>query len=622
METQFKERELNLDLKPKKRYDISPIRKQIEESEINFMIKDHREKLISKRKEFIKNYRKKQRLLSQLESSKKKEKNNINMNKISIEYIKNLEDPVSRIIYLRNYFFSDNSIIDINFIKNNFIFLKDCFKNYNKYLFDYENKNISAQIKLNKYIIYSILLLLFEPESNPIINEIDFEFMSNINNFCFFYLKLNDNIIKENITFYLYILFLLNNLVSIYPDEELMKACINFKSIIKLYIDIFFPFSKTNNNNDNIYELDLFDLLEFSFLKLMENCINKMNLYDRDLEELYENILSLIYYNFYNNEQKLLIYGLECLTRVNNSYEFLMENISYNKFLLTAVDEIIINFKNNSNINNEFFLIKAKLILELYLRKLYYFLNDNNENEIITDNANLFLKEDFFLFFKNCLYYFSSFEDQNKQINQYELKIIIKLLKIIDLIFKILVKNIYSKIDDKFIKSIEKIFCSYFINEINSSLYNIIMNIFFYFVKSEDKSSNKICNLIIKIFNSIYPLKELNLTKSDSDLLQLQLNLIERINIHRKILIYLNLENYPFLSKNLLDLANKILVFTEQYDIHSNNKNCILDRIKKDLKELNVFYEIENIEVDGDINLRLVAEAINNQYFRVLTDIN
>ena len=115
-----------------------------------------------------------------------------------------------------------------------------------------------------------------------------------------------------------------------------MKACINFKEIIQLYTNKYFPFCINKNNyNNNINDFDKFELLEFTFLKLIENCINCMNLNDNDLAELYECLLSLIYYNYYNNELKLLIYGLECLTRVNNSYEFLIfiSLVYKNKFL-------------------------------------------------------------------------------------------------------------------------------------------------------------------------------------------------------------------------------------------------------------------------------------------------
>ena len=617
------QKELNLEFKDKKRYTISPIRNKIGDSEVNYIIKDHREKLISKRKEFIKNYRKKQRLLCFMESSQKNGNNIINKKEITIEDIKDIEDPVSRIISLKNFIYSDNSKIDINFINENIIFLKQCFKDYNKYLFDYNNKNISSQIKLNKYIIYSILLFLFEPEINPIIEEFDYDFMSNINDFCLYYLKSNDKYIKENISFYLYILFLLNNLVVIYPEEELMKACINFKEIIQLYTNKYFPFCINKNNyNNNINDFDKFELLEFTFLKLIENCINCMNLNDNDLAELYECLLSLIYYNYYNNELKLLIYGLECLTRVNNSYDFLMKNSTYNNFLITAMNEIINLLKINQNINNEFILIKNKLILELYLKKLSYVLNIDNNNEILIENGDLFLKEEFFIFFNNYLYYYSSLNDKKEEIKTYDLKIIIKILKIIDCIFQILVKNVYQNINNLFIKSIEKIFCNYFINETNFSLYNIILNIFLYFVKLEDKYSIKLCNLIINIFNTIFPLEKINFTKNDSYLFQVQKFLIETIKIHRKIMIYLNDENYPFLTKNLLEFVNKILFFTEQYDIFDNKKNNFFDKIKKDLKELNVFYEIENIEIEGDTNFRLIAEEINNKYFRILTNIN
>ena len=252
------------------------------------------------------------------------ENKNSNNNNISIETIKNMIDPISRIIAFKKYIFLNNSTIDINFINNNINILKEWLNDYKKYLFDYDNKNISKQIIINRYIIYIILSLLFEPEINPLMDEFDYEFLYNINNFCFFYLKMsNDNQnIKENIILYLYILFLLNNLICVHPDEELIKATIVIKNILQLFYFKFFSFVYNNNNNnnnnnninkkivnnnENINECNKYELLEFSFLKLIENCCLYLHLNDNDIKELLNILLSFLYYNYYNNNIKLLI---------------------------------------------------------------------------------------------------------------------------------------------------------------------------------------------------------------------------------------------------------------------------------------------------------------------------
>ena len=108
------------------------------ENDINFIMKDHREQLISKRKEFIQNYRKKQRLLSLMESStyiNDKINNNKNSyDKIKIEDIKENPDPISRIILLKKYIYINSPEININFINKNFNIIKEWFKDYKKYL--------------------------------------------------------------------------------------------------------------------------------------------------------------------------------------------------------------------------------------------------------------------------------------------------------------------------------------------------------------------------------------------------------------------------------------------------------------------------------------------------------
>jgi hypothetical protein len=56
-------------------------------------LNEYREDLISKRKEFIQNYRKKQRLLSLIESKDKL--NNDENNYITLEDIETMPDPIS-----------------------------------------------------------------------------------------------------------------------------------------------------------------------------------------------------------------------------------------------------------------------------------------------------------------------------------------------------------------------------------------------------------------------------------------------------------------------------------------------------------------------------------------------
>ena len=156
MDEHYQNIDSNILSNTRKRYDISPIKYKADNYGVNFMLKKHREQLISKRKEFIQNYRKKQRLLTLMESNNEN-KNNYN-NNISIETIKNMIDPISRIIVFKKYIFLNNSTIDINFINNNINILKEWLNDYKKYLFDYDNnKNISKQIIINRYIIYIIL---------------------------------------------------------------------------------------------------------------------------------------------------------------------------------------------------------------------------------------------------------------------------------------------------------------------------------------------------------------------------------------------------------------------------------------------------------------------------------
>ena len=156
---------------------INPIETENNKSIDSFIIKERREQLISKRKEFIQNHRKKQRLLSQIE----KDNYNIDLNfkndinNLTINDIEKDPDPISRIILIKLYFQSNLSKIDLNFINININIIKSIFSDFKKVLFDYtNNNNITYQIKINRYIIYCYLFLLFEPELNPLINEFDY----------------------------------------------------------------------------------------------------------------------------------------------------------------------------------------------------------------------------------------------------------------------------------------------------------------------------------------------------------------------------------------------------------------------------------------------------------------
>ena len=634
----------------KNKYSISPIKYQPNESEVNIILDHHRNHLISKRKEFILNYRKKQRLLSIIDSKQKINnlKNNIeNDNEIiTIENIKKITDPVSRIICLKQFIFSNNSFIDINFINNNIIFIKECFKDFKKYLFDYENKNVLKQIEININIIYNILSFLFEPETNPIIDELDYEFFFNINNFCLYYLELtNDNNIKDYLILDLYIIFLLNNIIAVYPDEECVKFLINSKNIIQLCYEKFFSFIKNNKNNNtinnnyinNITNMNKFELLEFAFFKLIENCIVFLHLNNTEIEELLWILLSILYYNYYNNNIKLLIYSLECLIAINQS-QLLFDNNAYNNFLITAIDNMIKKYYQIPYIyiNDDIILLKNKLFLKLYLQNLLQFLNLECKNkEKIIQNIDLFFKEDIIIFLKNYLYnFYSNFinpnnTNNNKEIEKIELKTLIKIIKIFDLYFDLLIldenknKNysfIYLSIKNK----IEKFLFSFLIlkdNKIPIALYDIFINIFTYFVKINDKNSIKISCLIINIFNNIFSNRN-DSSKNEQYIFEKQKFLIDN-NIHRKILIFLNEEKYPFIVENLLKFIHNILFFCENYDSNeNNNNNSLYDRIRKDLFDLNVFDETENIEFNSDnINLKIYAENINNNYFRIETKI-
>ena len=122
-----------------------------------------------------------------------------------------------------------------------------------------------------------------EPELNPLINEFDYEFFSNINTFCFYYLNINNNdlIIEDIINLHSYIMLLLNNLIRIHPDVELLKAIFDLKKIIFFIYNKYFYFTKNNdfgtnnikieNDNNNLINLnecgDISELFVLTFLK-------------------------------------------------------------------------------------------------------------------------------------------------------------------------------------------------------------------------------------------------------------------------------------------------------------------------------------------------------------------
>ena len=630
-------------------FHSTPSKFKEDENYINIMVKEHSEALISKRKEFIQNYRKKQRLLTLIESITKSNINNAkDYKEISIEDIKKDPDPISRIIMFKNYIYSNQSGLNINFVNDNINIIRQWFKDYKKYLFNYQNKNLSKQIVINRAIIYNILSLLLEPETNPIMDEIDYEFLFNINNFSFYYFNSaysKDNL-SEKILLYLYILFLLNNLIVIHPDVELIKATIDIRNIINLIYTKFFSFEERKNtlfyqkiqnknssneseNDNNLKFNNKCELFEFTFLKLIENCINYLHLNDNDIKELLSFLLSLVYYNYKNNKIKLFIYSLESLTRVNRSY-LLLQNDFYNNFLLTTLGEFFQNFSKNNN-NKYLFFLKNKLILELYLQRILLFLNSyNNSEKIINKNIEIFLNEEIITLFKKYLYTFYNeviFNKNNKrEITIPEIKIIVKIIKIFCLYFDLISINndsnnnsniIYLNIKNK----IAKFLCSIFIlkNEvIPISLCDIILNIFTYFIKLNEKNSKKICVLVIDLFNNIYTSKNINLYKDDFYFIELQRILInDKINIHRVLLPFLSLDKYPFLIGNMLEFINKTLFFCEQYDNYQKGKTSLFEKINKEYIDLNAFEEIENIECNSiNLNIKIISENILDNFVR------
>ena len=593
------------------------------------IMKERREQLISKRKKFIQNLRNKQRLLSIIETkinnNDKNNTNDLNLDSLEINDIEKEPDPISRIILLKKYFQSNISKIDIKFINNNLILLKSLLSDFKKIIFDYSNNNINDRIIINRSILYNYICLLFEPESNQLISEFDFEFLTNINTFFIYYLNIENTFNKKEniINLHLYILLFLNNIIRIYPDVELVKATINIKKIIFVIYNKYFYFlndnvfknneSKKNdiNNYNNKYtniNLNMcdnrYELFILAFLKLIENCIISLYLNDNDKKELIDIITKFIYYYYSKNEIRLLIYSLESLSNTNNAY-LLLGNEIYNNFILYAIEQIIIN--NKDNIYNEIELTKIKNFFELYLQQLLSFVNYKDIIKPKMD-LNLYLKENIIEFYKN--YYFKFYEcislQNKKEINIQEIKIIIKITKIFNFYFELINENNTSIISLEKMDNFKNILCSHFItkNNLGNSLFDILINIFCYFVKIDNKISQKLCNLIINIFNNIYPSKDIEYKTNNTYIKHFQLFLIEKYSLHMKLFPYLNLEKYPNLVLNIICLVNKILFFCEQLDLYEK-ENCRLEKIKKDLFDLNVFDEIENIEsnyVNEDIN--------------------
>ena len=592
-----------------------------EDSMEDLIMKERREQLISKRKKFIQTYRNKQRLSSLIEEKNNNDDNKINNINLTIEDIEKEPDPISRIILLKSFFQNNSSNFDIEFINNHLNLFKTLLSDFKKTLFDYSNPNINNRIIINKYILYNFIYILFEPESNPLITEFDFEFLSNLNTFSNFYFNIETIFNKKEniIMLHLNIILLLNNIIRIYPDVELIKATIDIKKIVfGIYNKYFYFLSNINNNNlannindnnDNNYinlnECDNAELFVLAYLKLIENCIISLYLNDNDKKELIEIITKFIYYNFSFNEIKLLIYSLESLANTNHTY-LLLDNDIYNNFLLYAIEQIIAN--NNNNIKNEeFHLTKIKLFFELYLQQVLFCINYKN---IIKSNIDLnsFIKENIITFFKNYyiqFYYYLNSENK-KNINTQKLKIIIKITKIFIFYFDLINETNISLISIEQFNNFKNILCTYFISKNNNgiSLFDALINTFLYFIKLENKISQKICNLIINIFNSIYPSKDIDYKNNYSYIKNFQLFLLEKYSLHIQIFPFLNLEKFPNLVLGMISLVNNILFFCEQLDNYEK-ENCYLGKIKKHLYDLNVFDEIENIEsnfVNEDVN--------------------
>ena len=596
----------------------------------NFILNERREELISKRKEFIQNYRKKQRLLSLLvDNNQNNNINNMN-NYLNFENIQLEPDPISRIVLLRYWLRANSSKIDINFINKHLALIKCFLFDFKKILFDYKNDNIESHIIINIEILCCYLYLLFEPELNPLIDEFDFDLLFNINTFCFYYLNNDKNFYKkENLkSLHLYILFFLNNLIRILPDVELIKSTIDIHNCIFLIYNKYFNVINnygTNNNNKiqyennnisvNLNKCDDSEFFVFVFLKLIENCILFLNLKENDRKELVGILLNLIYYYFYNNMNKLLIYSLETLIITKEAY-ILLEKENYNTFLIFVIDKIIFNFnyKNQSDVT----LIINKLFFELYLQHIIFLIE---YTLMIKPNINyaLCLNEKIIIFIKN--YYFQFYQSlltgNKREININELKVISKLTKILNVFFRIRNETNLGFLNSEQKNDFQNILCSCFISKNNNgdSLYDIIINIFILLVEIKEKHPKKICNLIIDIFKNIYPLKKLEYQKDIIYIKGFQVFLIENYSLHLKLFSFLNMEKYSFLAEHMLDLISAILFFCEQIDINEKEENYFFYKIKKELYTINVFEEIENIECNFvNNNLKILAHQICDNY--------
>ena len=196
---------MDIVIKHKKKYndmDFIESNNNDENSIQDSIMKERREQLISKRKQFIQNFRNKQRLLSIIEAKNNnnyKNNDDLYLDSLEINDIEKEPDPISRIILLKKYLKSNSPTIDLKFINNNLILLKSMFSDFKKILFDYSTHNINDRIIINKSILYNYICLLFEPDLNPLISEFDFEFLTNINTFFIYYLNI-ENIFdkKEN----------------------------------------------------------------------------------------------------------------------------------------------------------------------------------------------------------------------------------------------------------------------------------------------------------------------------------------------------------------------------------------------------------------------------------------
>ena len=222
-------------------------------------------------------------------------------------------------------------------------------------------------------------------------------------------------------------------------------------------------------------------------------------------------------------------------------------------------------------------------------------------------------------FFKNYYFYFyQNISSGNKQeINISELKIISKLTKIFGIYFNLRnTKNLaFISLEQK--NNFQNILCSHFISKDNNglSLCDILLNIFNYLVNSQEKYSIKICNLIIGIFNDIFPLKNLEYKSDISYIKYFQIFLIKNYSFHKKLFPYLNIEKYSYFAENILDLVNRILFFCEQIDLNEKGEICLFKEIKKELYDLNIFEEIENIECNTINNdLKLLAQQISSNF--------